>query len=178
VTDNPSKNKRIVFVIEALTVGGAEHMLVAMANCMQVLGWDCSVVCLTKAGELAENLNDGVGFQVLGKKPGADFSLPGRLRKCIKSIDPVAVNSHLWTANTWTRLSLIKSGYRVVATEHSRDTWKGPHYRLIDRLLSHAMFRMVAVSGDTADFYKNEIGVAEGWYSGAHDKRQKSSPSG
>jgi len=161
VTDNNLKNKRVVFVIEALTVGGAEHMLVAMANRMQKLGWDCSVVCLTMAGELAENLGDGINLQVLDKKPGTDFSLPGRLRKCIKSIDPVAVNCHLWTANTWTRLSLIKSGYRVIATEHSRDTWKGPHYRFIDRLLSHAMFRMVAVSGDTADFYKTEIGIAE-----------------
>ena len=161
MTDKSSKNRRVVFVIEALTVGGAEHMLVAMANRMQTLGWNCSVVCLTMAGELADNLNDGVNLQVLDKKPGADFSLPGRLRKCIQSIDPVAVNCHLWTANTWTRLSLIKSGYRVVATEHSRDTWKGPHYRLIDRLLSRAMFRMVAVSGDTADFYKKEIGIAE-----------------
>ena len=161
MANNNSKNKRIVFVIEALTVGGAEHMLVAMANRMQVLGWDCSVICLSIAGDLADNLNDGVNFQVLGKKPGVDFSVPGRLRKCIQSIDPVAVNCHLWTANTWTRFSLIKSGYRVVATEHSRDTWKGPHYRFIDRLLSRAMFRMVAVSGDTADFYKKEIGIAE-----------------
>jgi len=97
VTDNNLKNKRVVFVIEALTVGGAEHMLVAMANRMQKLGWECSVICLTMAGDLAENLNAGINLQVLDKKPGADFSLPGRLRKCIQSIDPVnrAQSRHL-----------------------------------------------------------------------------------
>lgn len=152
-------NQRVIFVIEALTVGGAEQMLVAMANLFHRDGWDAHMVCLTKAGELHSRLDEGVTLHVLDKKPGTDFSLPRKLRRLVKSLDPVAVNCHLWTANTWTRLSLIGSGVRVVATEHSRDTWKGKHYRLIDKLLSNCMHKLVAVSGDTADFYKSEIGV-------------------
>jgi len=123
-------NNRLIFVIEALTVGGAEHMLVAMANRLSIAGWQVHVICLT-------------------------------LRRLIKTIDPIAVNSHLWTANTWTRLSLIGCGIRIVVTEHSRDSWKGRHYRLIDRLLASAMYRLVAVSSDTADFYRKEIRVPD-----------------
>jgi glycosyltransferase involved in cell wall biosynthesis len=47
----------------------------------------------------------------------------------------------------------------VVVTEHSRDTWKPGYYRKIDRLLSYRTAALVAVSGDTADFYENTIGV-------------------
>jgi len=159
-TNNGNTNNRLVFVIEALTVGGAEHMLVAMANRLCLAGWQCHVICLTTAGDLSNNLVDGIERHVLNKKPGFDWSLPQRLRRLIKTIDPLAVNCHLWTANTWTRLSLLGCGMRIVVTEHSRDSWKGKHYRLIDRLLASAMYRLVAVSSDTADFYRSEIGIS------------------
>ncbi len=156
-----SARRALVFVIEALTVGGAEQMLVAMANRLSDSGWPVHLICLTQAGELAENLNSGIELHVLDKKPGVDLFLPARLRQLINSIEPLAVNSHLWTANTWTRLSLIAAGQRIIATEHSRDTWKSKPYRLIDRILATQMQAMVAVSSDTANFYAKEIGVPE-----------------
>lgn len=149
----------LVFVIEALTVGGAEQMLIAMANQLCNDGWPVHLVCLTKPGELAANLDDRISLHVLGKKAGLDISLPWRLRKLVKSIAPAAVNSHLWTANTWTRASLIGVNTRIVATEHSRDTWKSRLYRLIDKVLANRTHSLVAVSSDTADFYINDIGV-------------------
>lgn len=153
-------SNRLVFVIEALTVGGAEQMLVAMANYLQKCGWQCHMICLTRAGELAENLHQDVSLHVLDKKPGIDFSVARRLRALVKSIDPLAVNSHLWTANLWARLALVAAGRRIVVTEHSRDTWKPLHYRLIDRLLATLTYRLVAVSADTAKFYSDQIKVS------------------
>lgn len=153
--------RALVFVIEALTVGGAEQMLVAMANRLSAEGWPVHLICLTKAGELAANLDSRIELHVLDKKPGIDVSLPGKLRKLVNSIAPLAVNSHLWTANTWTRLSLLAAGKRIIATEHSRDTWKSKPYRLIDRLLATQMQALVAVSSDTANFYTAEVGVPE-----------------
>ena len=156
-----STNRALVFVIEALTVGGAEQMLVAMANQLCVEGWPVHMVCLTKAGELASRLDSRIELHVLEKSPGFDRSLPGKLRRLMASIQPLAVNCHLWTANTWTRVSLLGAGHRIIATEHSRDTWKSTPYRLIDRLLASQMQTLVAVSSDTADFYTREIGVPE-----------------
>lgn len=156
-----SSKGALVFVIEALTVGGAEQMLVAMANQLCSQGWPVHMVCLSKAGELAAILDSRVELHVLEKSPGFDHSLPGKLRKLIGSIQPMAVNCHLWTANTWTRVSLLGAGHRIIATEHSRDTWKSTPYRLIDRLLASQMQTLVAVSSDTADFYMREIGVPQ-----------------
>jgi len=153
--------KNIVFCIEALTVGGAEQMLVAMANQFVKRGWTVHMVCLTKAGELADNLDTEVELHVLHKKSGVDLRLPKRLRSLIDSINPVAVNSHLWTANLWTRLALMRSKRRVIITEHSRDTWKPFHYRMLDRLLSRVTTKLVAVSNDTADFYRQDIRIPD-----------------
>lgn len=149
----------IALTIEALTVGGAERMLVAMANEFDRLGWQVHMVCLTKAGELADELNDGIVLHVLNKRPGLDLKLPGNLHRCIREINPICVNSHLWVANTWTRIALYFSRFKVVATEHSRDTWKPWHYRQIDRLLALRTAALVSVSSDTADFYREEVGL-------------------
>ena len=161
MASNVANKDKIVFCIEALTVGGAEQMLVAMANQFAADGWQVHMVCLTTAGELAENLDTAVSLHVLDKKPGVDLSLPRRLRSLIKTINPYTVNSHLWTANLWARLSLIGSGYRVFVTEHSRDFWKSWYHRVIDQLLSGTTKKLIAVSNDTADFYRSDVGIKE-----------------
>jgi len=134
-------------------------MLVAMANQFVLRDWSVHMICLTHAGELAEKLESQVSLHVLNKKPGIDLRLPKRLKALIKGIDPTAVNSHLWTANLWTRIALFRTSVPVIVTEHSRDTWKGAHYRFIDRLLSKSTKKLVAVSNDTAQFYKSDIKI-------------------
>jgi len=136
-----------------------DGMLVAMANRFVERGWRVHLICLTTAGELAERLDARVEFSVLGKRPGFDWRLPWRLRQAIARINPVAINSHLWTANLWTRVAFPFTRRRIVATEHSRDTWKPGHYRVIDRVLARWTHRLVAVSSDTAAFYTDDIGI-------------------
>lgn len=153
--------RSVAFCIEALTVGGAEQMLVAMANEFITRGWHVHMVCLTLRGELADRLSADVNLHVLGKRPGADWRLPGKLRKLMKRLQPDVVNSHLWVANLWVRLSLVGSGIPVIATEHSRDSWKPRHYRWLDQRLVTVTHMLVAVSADTADFYRRDIGVPD-----------------
>lgn len=149
----------MAFVIEELSVGGAERMVVAMANQMNDMGWQVHVVCLRDAGVLAADLHEKVTVHVLHKRPGLDMLLPFRLNRCLRRIRPVVVNSHLWVGNTWTRLALLLSRLPVVVTEHSRDTWKPLYYRRIDRVLAWRTAAMITVSGDTAAFYRDEVGV-------------------
>jgi len=152
-------SKTIAFCIEALTVGGAEQMLVAMANQFVHRGWQVHMICLTKAGELAQQLDPAVELHVLNKRSGIDISLPGKLRALIKGIKPLAVNSHLWTANLWTRIALLRAGLPIIVTEHSRDFWKSPVHRVLDRVLVRGTKKLVAVSNDTADFYRTQIRI-------------------
>ena len=158
-SDPAAGRHRVAFVIEALTVGGAERMVVAMANAFVADGVDVHVVCLAHAGELAAELGPAVRLHVLGKRPGIDVRLPPRLRRLMRRIAPDAVNSHLWVANLWTRVSLPGTGLRIVVTEHNRDAWKSAAYRRIDRALVPVTDLMIAVSEDTADFYRTDVGV-------------------
>lgn len=151
--------KTLAFTIEELTVGGAERMLVAMANAFVHRGWRVHMVCLKDAGELAAELDPAVSVHVLHKRRGIDVSLPPKLLRCLRQINPQCVNSHLWVANTWTRIALLHTRIPVVATEHSRDTWKPWLYRKVDRLLATRTAALVTVSADTADFYREKVGV-------------------
>jgi len=150
---------RVAFVIEALSVGGAEQLLVAMANSLARRGWQVHMICLSKAGELAARLELDVTLHVLDKRGGVDLRLPIRLRRLVRTIAPRVVNSHLWVANVWTRASLVGTGVPIVVTEHNRDSWKPTHYRLIDRVLASSTRTLVAVSEDTARFYRDEVGI-------------------
>lgn len=161
VTDNTEQARRITFVIEALTVGGAERMVVDIANELSSRGDHVNVICLSSMGELATSLSGDIGIITLNKKPGFDPSIIKRLRRTILSQKADVVNSHLWTANLWSRLALVRSSVPVVVTEHNRDVWKQIHNRVIDRVLSKVTARLVAVSNDTANFYKKDVGVAE-----------------
>jgi len=154
-------SRRVAFVIEALTVGGAEQMVVGLANRCRELGWDVHVICLTRRGELATRLHERIGVHVLDKRPRIDPRLPPRLRRLIDRLRPDVVNCHLWVANFWTRVSLVASGVPVIASEHSRDSWKPWHYRLLDRGLAPLTHALVAVSEDTASFYRQEIGLRD-----------------
>jgi len=158
-TDGRTHPRTVAFCVEALTVGGAEQMLVAMANQFAERGWRVHMICLTSRGELAQQLSASVSVQVLDKRPGFDWRLPRKLRMLLTNLQPMVVNSHLWVANLWVRLSLAGSGIPVVATEHSRDSWKPALYRWLDRRLVPVTHTLVAVSADTADFYRHTIGV-------------------
>lgn len=153
--------RRITFVIEALTVGGAERMVVDLANELSSRGNHVHVICLTTMGELAESLSSDVGLVTLNKKPGADLSIIKRLRKTILDQQADVVNSHLWTANLWTRLAMARTPVPVIVTEHNRDVWKKAHNRAIDRILSRFTAKLIAVSRDTANFYRQDVGVPD-----------------
>ena len=154
-----ASGRRIMFVIEALTVGGAERMVIDLANEFSSRGDYVSVVCLSTMGELAESLSADVSLFLLHKKPGVDIGVSRRLRDLVIEHEIEVVNSHLWTANLWTRLALFRSGVPVVITEHNRDVWKRGHNKLIDRALSHVTAKLIAVSEDTADFYRHDVGI-------------------
>ncbi|MFK7893757.1 MAG: glycosyltransferase [Granulosicoccus sp.] len=153
------KHPVVALCIEELSVGGAEQMLVTLANDLAQRNWRVHMVCLRQAGELASSLDNRIAVHVLNKKKGIDATLPWRLLRCIRTIRPDIVNSHLWVANTWVRLSLMFFAVPVIVTEHSRDTWKPRYYRWIDQWLARRTSRLVAVSDDVADFYRQDVSV-------------------
>jgi glycosyltransferase involved in cell wall biosynthesis len=150
--------RTILFATGHLRVGGAERVVVELANRLDRARWRPHVLCLAGAGPLSRDLRD-VPLHLLEKRPGLDPRLRGRIRAVLREVRPALVNAHLWTANTWMRLAVPRGGPPVVATEHNRDSWKRAHHRMIDRRLAGGTRAVVAVSKDVRDFYVEAVGL-------------------
>lgn len=152
------QKKTILFASGSLTMGGAERLVIELANRFDRSLWEPHVVCLMFKGEQAGLLSDSVPLHVLDKKPGFDLSLIKQIRQLVDEIQPSVINSHLWTANTWMRAA-VRNRVPVVVTEHNRDEWKSWHHKMIDRFMARSTAKMITVSNDSAHFYKQNVGI-------------------
>lgn len=141
----------VLFVIWGLEPGGAEKVVVTLANHMDRTCFRPVVCCLNDRRGLV--LNDDVTAYYLQKKPGFAPAIIWKIKDVIKQENIHIINTHLWTANVWGRLAGFLTGVPVVVTEHSVDTWKSGKYLLADRLLAYIMHTMIAVSSTVRDFY-------------------------
>lgn len=146
---------RILQVIEALTIGGAERFVVELDSELARRGEDCSVLCLSSPGEWA-HLVEAAGRYAgcTAKKRGIDLVALRRLRRKIGEIAPDIVHSHLFTANLWTRLAgLPERDFGIVVTLHNIDSWRNIVHRTVDRALAGFADRYVAVSQAVRDYH-------------------------
>lgn len=86
---------RIVQVTESLEIGGAERVVVTLANGLSVRGHDTSVVCLKTAGPLAGDLVN-VRSSCIGKGEGNDPRAILRLAAALRAARAEVVHSHDW----------------------------------------------------------------------------------
>ncbi len=153
--------KKVLFAIGSLTMGGAERLVIELANRFDRTAWEPHVVCLMFKGEQANLLSDRVPLHLLNKKPGFDYGLLKRIQQLVADIQPAVINTHLWTANTWMRAAL-RGRVPVVVTEHNRDEWKSWHHKMIDRYLARSTAKMITVSNDSGRFYHEQVGIPSG----------------
>lgn len=112
---------KIVYVITQLGVGGAENVLVSMANKMQKLGHEVYVISLLNIFE--QKFDDGISVFILDFK-SSPFIAFVKLCKLISGIKPDVVHSHCIHANIITRLTkFFISIKRLVSTAHN--TYEG-----------------------------------------------------
>ncbi|MHC4711768.1 MAG: glycosyltransferase [Planctomycetota bacterium] len=149
---------RVVQVIEALTRGGAERLVIELARELADRGLYSRVLCLSDDGEWAGGLAArGLYAGCVGKRRGPDFPCALRLRAALDALGADVVNAHLFTANLWTRLAGIKGRrWSLVATLHNVDNWRGPIHRVADQALWWAADAYVAVSDTVASYYSGQ----------------------
>lgn len=114
---------KIVYVITQLGVGGAENVLVSMANGMQKLGHKVYVVSLLNIN--SQNFDDGIFVSILDfkNKPFKSFI---NLCRLISSIKPDVVHSHCLHANIITRFTkLFIPIKKLISTAHNTYEGKG-----------------------------------------------------
>ncbi|PKF32910.1 glycosyltransferase [Acinetobacter proteolyticus] len=112
---------KILYVITQLGVGGAESVLVSMANTMIALGHDVEVVSLLNIKK--QHFDDRVRVHLLDLKHKPVSSLI-KFRSILSSLKPDVVHSHCLHANIVTRLiRVICPMKRLITTAHN--TYEG-----------------------------------------------------
>jgi glycosyltransferase involved in cell wall biosynthesis len=147
---------RVAQVIWSLGLGGAEQVVIRLAQGVDRRRFEPVIVCLDRPGPFAAQAEDG-GVEVLAldKRGPLDLRAVVRLARLLRARRVDVVHTHLWGANLWGRLAARAARVPVVvATEHNVDTWKGWHHLALDRALAPAATHLVAVSEEVRTFYE------------------------
>jgi len=156
----PETPVSVSLVITDLNVGGAERMLAALATRLDRRRWRPSVICLEKAGPLAEVLRgDGVEIECLGVNPRRPLQALALLAGALRRQSPRLVQSFLFHANVAARLAAplagapwVVGGLRVA--EHQK-RW----HRTLDRLSVRLAAGSVCVSRGVERFSREVVGL-------------------
>ena len=148
----------VLYVIWSLRPGGAERVVVNLANNLSRERFRPVVCCLNDPGEWASLLRDDVPLHFLDKRPSIDLSMISKIGRLIKQENIDIVHTHLATANTWGRLAaVIRRVPVILATEHSTDVWKSWYQFPIDRILTRFSTKLIAVSHSVERFYCDRL---------------------
>ncbi|MFH1551235.1 MAG: glycosyltransferase, partial [Planctomycetota bacterium] len=158
------QKKRVLYIIEELSRGGAERVVVELARHIDRRRFEPYVCCLREKGAMAGDLKAAnVPVLEMHKRRSIDLRMLGRLCRAIRRLKIDIVHTHLFTANAWGRLAARLAGVpRVVASEHSVDESRDGLRLLVDRALAACTDTVIAKADAVADFCRRRIGVNGG----------------
>ncbi len=156
--------QRITHVISGLSTGGAERLLVDLAEYSR---HDICVISLTRGGLLRDELaSQGIPVFDVNMRSNRDVSAIFRLARLIRKSRPDVVHVHLYRALIYGRLAARLVGVRsILATEHSalpnvmERRHAGRGVKLLYRGAERLGRRTVAVSDDTKKILVDHWGV-------------------
>lgn len=162
---------RILHLIESLEFGGAEKVVVALANAT-ARAHEVSICCTKRSGQLARDLDPAIRVHCLGGVEGNDFRLPFRLAALLRRERVEVVHSHNWSlfpevavGGWWAH------GPALVHTVHGpylshTPSWRGALKRglrhRLERGVASRFRRIVTVSDAIARYVVGEIGLPVG----------------
>ena len=153
---------KVLYVIWSLEIGGAEKLVVSLAEGVNRERFQPIVCCLNHPGALAGELaSNGVPVVALHKRPGLDFSVILKLMRLMRQEKIQIVHTHLWGGNVWGRIAAFFAKVPVrLATEHGIQEWRGPLHRSIDKLLSYTCQKILFVADHVREDFCRATGVA------------------
>lgn len=159
---------RILHLIESLEFGGAEKVVVTLANATSG-AHEVAVCCVRRRGELARQLAPAVRVQYLDRPDGNDLSLPGRLAAVFRELACDVVHSHNWSLFIEAALAGRRAGVPVLV-----HTIHGPYIdyastpvaalkrglrHFLERRLAARFRTIAAVSEAAARYAVEQIGL-------------------
>lgn len=144
---------RIVYFIESAEAGGAEQIVVTLADAFRTRGHDVSIITM-QDGWLTEELDRlSLPRSRIDSRRSLDVTLPFRLAARFKDLKADVVHSHLLDSNFYGALACRLAGVRHVGTDHG-DIHLPARKKLLKlklRAVSLLGSSMTAVSKFTAD---------------------------
>lgn len=128
---------RVVHVVDALSVGGAERHVVDLAHAQAHRGHDVHVVCSAGGPLAAEVQGTAVHVHVLGSvvvKRRFDARFAIALRRVLTALRPDIVHAHLYASIICAAVATAGRSYPLVVTEQTEAPWRGRGARLASRL--------------------------------------------
>jgi glycosyltransferase involved in cell wall biosynthesis len=142
---------RLLHLITRLPIGGAEQLLVDVVRRLDRSRFDSIVCCIQETGDLgAEIERAGVPLVCIHrmKSKRFDFRAIADLARLMRRERIDLLHTHLYHANLYGRLAALLAGVPAVASVHNVYTRTKLHRRLLNRLLSRASAKVIAVSED------------------------------
>jgi glycosyltransferase involved in cell wall biosynthesis len=159
---------RIVQVTESLEIGGAERVVVTLANELARRGHESSVVCLKTEGPLAADLA-GVRSSCIAKGEGNDPRAILRLAAAFRAARAEVVHSHDWGCYLDTMIAARLARIPVaVHTAHGKYMAYGPgrlaglkksFRHLLERRAARRFGNVICVSDALRAHVTEEIGI-------------------
>ncbi len=152
---------KVLYIIWSLEKGGAERVVVSLAEGLDRKRFQPMVCCLNHPGVLAERLtSQEISVFPFNKRKGIDVSVIPKLVRLLRREKVHIVHTHLWGANVWGRLAAFFAGVPVtIAAEHGIQEWRGTFHRLIDRILSYFCHCIVFVADEVQKEFCRTTGV-------------------
>jgi glycosyltransferase involved in cell wall biosynthesis len=161
-----SKPLRLLWLIDSLTVGGAERLVLPFVRCADRRRMDVSVCYMTSIGDNAiekELVREGVTPLNLGARSLRDVRAFGCLLRFVRERKIDLIHAHLTYAAIWAAALSRRTGARSVATLHVAPPSGWSRAAIRDRLMRAALnrwsHRVVAVSDALRSQYLSGGGI-------------------
>lgn len=169
---------RILHVIDTLDFGGAEKVMVALANGF-TSEHEVSVCCLSHVGELARELDPQISVWSMGRGPGTSLLLPWRLAQRLRAGRFDVIHTHNWSVFLEAGIAAWLARVPVaIHTVHGPYVSRGPGLgQRVKRALRHALERIVArrfqrvvaVSDSIREYIPTTVGIEPQHLSTVHN---------
>ncbi len=159
---------RVLHVIETLEFGGAEKVLVELANAM-ANHCEVAVCCIKQTGELQASLDRRIRVHCMNSGEGNHVLLPFKLALLVRGGRFDVVHSHTWGVYIESAFGALLGGARIlVHTVHGQYLYYAPGLasrlkrrlrHFVERMLARAHRRIVTVSDAIQKYVRAEVGI-------------------